>query len=156
MAAIILDSTCFLQVWKLPDFGGELMTTPQVASEMKSAVAQARFAQAGMRIVSPKDASLQKAEKIGEKKLSSADLSVLALAIERKAQVATDDYALQNACRKAGVGFVPVTQKGISSEREYFFVCSGCLRVFPKQVGKCPDCGHAVKRIIHRNNSPEK
>ncbi len=58
--------------------------------------------------------------KRGLNRLSNADLSVLALAIsikekcpESRVLVATDDYALQEAVRLAGLDFITVRYRGI-------------------------------------------
>ncbi len=158
-ALLILDSPAFLQLHRLPPLERELLTTPQVVSEAVSAEARIRVAQAAwaggkVRIAAPGKVGLARAgraaARIGETKLSAADMSVLALALETGARVATDDYALQNACRAAGVGFVPLAQKGIASERKYSFACIGCGKAFPPGKAVCDECGNPVERRILR------
>ncbi|MFH0962042.1 MAG: hypothetical protein V1820_05135 [archaeon] len=128
--AIVLDSTCFIQAWKLPDFQRfALFTTGLVAGELRSAEASARFSQVGrVKIRNPSKESVEKAkklsEKIGDRRLSEADVSVLALALELAlelpgAAVATDDYSLQNACSNAGIDFFPVSFRGIGKKRKF-------------------------------------
>lgn len=128
---VVLDSTCFIQAWKLPEFRSELFTTGLVAGELRSAEASARFSSAGkVRIANPSGESIGRAKKVlgalGDRKLSEADISVLALAIELEAEVATDDYSLQNACRHVGIQFLPVSFKGIGE---------GNARKFPAKKG---------------------
>lgn len=80
---------------------------------LEEAIAYGRLA-----VEEPRGASLEEARRVAARagvlgRLSRTDLEVLALAIERGAPVATDDYALQLAAVEAGVGFVRVRYRGV-------------------------------------------
>ncbi|SVD79531.1 uncharacterized protein METZ01_LOCUS432385 [marine metagenome] len=85
--------------------------------------------------------------------LSSVDLELLALAIERVATLVTDDYRLQNLCEKGGVPWLSVTMEGISSLWSWELRCTGCGAVLPspeapnssRDLGDCADCGSAIR-----------
>lgn len=126
MEKLVLDSTCFVRIHALPPIfaGKSLLATGLVCGEMRSGEAVSRFEKAreefGIIVKNPKKASLENARKIAKGandcRLSEADLSVLALAIEENASVATDDYSLQNACLHAQVGIIPVSSAGIEKK----------------------------------------
>ena len=86
-------------------------------------------------------------------KISEADKELLALAIEFKAPVVTDDYGIQNIAKKLGVEFIPVEQEGIKKVIEWEYYCSGCRKNMGrrgdgarKTSGTCRDCGGRIKR----------
>lgn len=123
--AVVLDSTCFIELPHLPPIEGGLFTTGLVLGELRSPQALSRFERVreGIAVRNPSKESLasarRAAESVGDRRLSPADLSVLALAIELRAAVATDDYSLENACKAAGVEFLPMARPGISGLRKH-------------------------------------
>jgi len=123
------------------------MTTPAVASEARSEAASARLRQSGAAIVAPSTGSLKKtADLVSEAggKTSAADSSLVALALDTKGAVFTDDYALQNLCLVAGVQFEPMLRAGITEERRFRPVCLGCGGECQKE-GVCTVCGHEIR-----------
>ena len=84
--------------------------------------------------------------------LSSVDLELLALAVERAATLVTDDYRLQNLCERGGVPWLSVTMEGIRALWAWELHCTGCGTVLPppespnpsRDLGNCVDCGSAL------------
>nr|AIE91031.1 hypothetical protein [uncultured marine group II/III euryarchaeote AD1000_104_B06] len=84
--------------------------------------------------------------------LSSVDLELLALAVERAATLVTDDYRLQNLCETGGVPWLSVTMEGIRALWAWELHCTGCGTVLPppespnpsRDLGNCVDCGSAL------------
>ncbi|MCX6695884.1 MAG: hypothetical protein NTU61_06270, partial [Candidatus Altiarchaeota archaeon] len=71
------------------------------------------------------------------KALSEADLDVLALALEHKLPVISDDYAVQNVASHIGVGFKSTFHEGIKEKVEWKFACQGCGRSYDSSVKSC-------------------
>ncbi len=98
-------------------------TTGMVSGEMRSPEAIRRFSAVSPAVKNPGKESVEEAKriskKLNDKKLSEADISVLALALELNCPVVTDDYSLQNACFGAGIEPIPLSFKGISEMRKF-------------------------------------
>jgi UPF0271 protein len=78
-----------------------------------------------LEISTPSEAAIEqvreKASALGMCRLSLADLSVIALAMELRQQkpiVLTDDYSIQNILKFIGIEFRPVIQPGIDEIRK--------------------------------------
>ena len=107
----------------------------------------------------PTDESVEIARKLASKTgdisgLSSIDLGLLALAIEKNGRLHTDDYRLQNLCKNAGVEWLPVETGGISSVWKWEVRCSGCqskaeqpnfVTLKKEELGECQDCGAPLR-----------
>lgn len=95
----------------------EGVTVPEVINELKDfesrELAQARIAEGKLSILSPSKSSVHAAKEKASPKLSSTDLRVLALALELKQELITDDYALQLSAKALGLKFKPVIFKKI-------------------------------------------
>ena len=86
--------------------------------------------------------------------LSSVDLDVLAIAIEHRAIVVSDDHRIQNVAGLHGVGWHPVLNEGIKEHWEWVLECKGCKKLhappenvsrFRRTYGSCDDCGSKLK-----------
>jgi UPF0271 protein len=78
-------------------------------------------------------------------RLSPVDLEVLALALELKASVVTDDYSIQNLAAVLGVEYIPVGLKGITRVIRWNYLCTGCGKVFKEEHPDCPICGSSLR-----------
>lgn len=78
--------------------------------------------------------------------LSSADVDVLALALEHNATVLSDDYGIQNVARRLGVKYHPVAQQGIKKELTWVMKCPGCGRKYDITKSECSVCGTQLKK----------
>lgn len=92
------------------------------------------------------------AEDVGEKGLSMADVSVLALALQlsRKGcevSIITSDYSIQNLASILGIDVEPILHRGIVRTITWITCCGICGWEGDERPGKpCPVCGHSLKR----------
>ncbi len=83
-------------------------------------------------------------------RLSKTDVEVLALALELKAAVATDDYSIQNLASVLGIEFMPMNMKGITKVVRWNYLCTGCGKVFKEPQPDCPVCGSPLRTTRRR------
>jgi rRNA maturation endonuclease Nob1 len=86
--------------------------------------------------------------------LSEIDLGILALSINLKKTLVTDDYRLQNLAEKASIDWISVTTDGITEIWNWELKCIACKKIFPQPEkpnlkkadwGRCEDCGSELK-----------
>jgi UPF0271 protein len=70
---------------------------------------------------------------------------VLALAVELKAVLMTDDYSIQNLARAMGIEYRAVGMKGIKELVQWKYRCTGCRREWDVNHPDCPVCGSALR-----------
>ena len=131
--------------------GAKFLTTNSVAQEVLDENAKTRMDAAiqsgSMTVADPDAKSLARAKEAAAEtgdlsSLSKTDLEVIALAIEKKAVIVTDDYAIQNTARRLGLETEPAVQEGISREVKWARKCEGCGRIYDAgKSGPCPVCG---------------
>lgn len=155
---IILDSTAIIHL--NPDtwdsYKDYLILIPDtVIQELKSRNAQSVLSILdslnNVSSLSPSRQSLKKAEDLAKKtgdfsKLSFADLSVIALALEFPGSIViSDDNAIQNVCISNNI---PIQSKffKVSNIRHYYWRCTVCGAEFNFYITECPNCGSPVKR----------
>ncbi len=83
-------------------------------------------------------------------RLSKTDLDVLALALELKAAVVTDDYSIQNLASVLGIEFMTMNMKGITKVVRWNYLCTGCGKVFKESHPDCPVCGSPLRTTRRR------
>jgi UPF0271 protein len=143
---VVADASVF--IWgKRPD--GELITTPAVEAELKDIRTKSLLHIFEARVEGPTLQALKIVQKAaletGDiKVLSPADLEVLAKALEYRAVLATDDYALQNVALHLGLEIEPVGQPRIKRELKRVQKCQGCGKRFEGEA--CPDCGTPARK----------
>ncbi len=153
----ILDSTVFLEGASdgLPD--GARATVFEVAEEMKSGKAAIEFdkmQKMGLEIIEPKEEFIVAAKKLQEKtkdRVSQTDIRVIALALqfksmEKEVAVVSDDYAVQNICKRESINIIPLSKKGIKRELEWSGRCKACGAPMPGDA--CDVCGSAGKKYV--------
>ena len=108
---------------------------------------------------SPSEQALQRAREAAQETgdisgLSDVDMDVLAVALEHRAIIVTDDHRIQNVAGRFGVGWHPVMNEGIKEHWEWVLACKGCSKIFPppenvsrwrRTYGTCADCGGKLK-----------
>lgn len=150
----VIDSAFFLSGLDPSALEGECFITPEIRGEVKkgfSARRMAYFMDSGaLKMASPgKDwvkRVMEKAEEIGEvRRLSEADVSILALAMELSATIITDDYSVQNMARILGISYLTVNERGIEKVWTWKYRCTGCGRFFSESYERCPICGSQIK-----------
>ena len=79
--------------------------------------------------------------------LSKQDVSIIALGIETKGQIITDDFAISNVGKNIGLVISPIMTKGIKDVGKWIHYCPGCKASY--QGGKeCSICGTPLKRKL--------
>ena len=91
---------------------------------------------------------LRAAAKTGDRSsLSKADVSILALAMQFRKPLVTDDYAVANVATVLTIEVKPATVgKEIRETRRWIYYCSGCSKSFNGGDTECPLCGNKLKR----------
>ena len=93
-------------------------------------------------------AAIKAAKETGDfPQLSKQDVSIIALGIETKGQIITDDFAISNVGKNIGLTISPIMTKGIKDVGKWIHYCPGCKASY--QNGKeCSICGTALKRKL--------
>ena len=112
-SSVLLNSMC--------DFE-EIITVEEVLKEIKDRYSKLHIIPRNIKIFEPSEESINTvmlaAEKTGDKnRLSFTDVKLLALALERKDVIVTDDYDIQNLAAFLGIPFKPFRQRGIKEVR---------------------------------------
>lgn len=146
----VLDTSALLTGRQFP---GELVTVPGVLRELArhgmtpqlEAVLETQ-----VRVLSPSAATLERiraeSEATGDAhRLSPTDRELLALAMEVQGTLVTDDYSIQNLCRRLGLPYEAVLTPGIQETWEWTYRCTGCGRTWPEWHEECPTCGSPLR-----------
>ncbi|MCK4613366.1 MAG: hypothetical protein KAU14_01075 [Thermoplasmata archaeon] len=150
-AVFILDSSFFLSGFQLLE--GELFTIPEVVEEIGSERKGLLFAKAiGLRVLSPPKEAVErvkeKAKVTGdETRMSETDILLLALALELRGILLTDDYSMQNTAEALGIPYRSLVQKGIKRVEKWYFRCAYCGRYLEENYPECPVCGGPVRTV---------
>ncbi|ODS41888.1 MAG: hypothetical protein MSIBF_00555 [Candidatus Altiarchaeales archaeon IMC4] len=150
----VIDSSAVLH--SSIDFsdGGYLMTNDafgEIISDNAKSVLNSALRMGFLSISDPTEkytSSVAKAAKdTGDiESLSMTDIRLLALALEKKAMLLTDDYAIQNVAKKLNVPFVSVAKEGITKDIQWVWLCRGCGKKYPNAIRSCGVCGGLVSR----------
>ena len=87
--------------------------------------------------------------------LSKQDISIIALAIETKGEIVTDDFAISNVSESLRLKISPIMTKGIKDAGKWIHYCPGC-RTNHTNVKECPMCGTVLKRKLIKSKSLSK
>ncbi len=79
-------------------------------------------------------------------KLSEADISIIALALQMEIVLVTDDYAVANVATTLKIPVKSVASKGITHTRKWIAYCSACSRAFGPNAKECRLCGNRLRR----------
>lgn len=161
----ILDTSLLLG-GKDPPRDGSWATTPEAAAEVSPGGRDARryedWMSLGLQVREPKPDAIVQVEEVAQaagnlSRLSAADLSLAALALDMKGTLLTDDYTLMDVARRLGITSRPVNTAGIAATMDFKPRCTGCGRWFdamPKR-DECTVCGSPVKaRPVQSDKKP--
>jgi UPF0271 protein len=148
----VLDASAVLSGVNLPATD-EFVMPPLVEEELGHAWARRKveyLKEVSLRIQEPLKETLKKvrdASKLSgdDARLSEADISVIALAIDTGGTILSDDYSIQNTATAMEIPFRSISQRGIKEVFKWSYRCKGCRRTFDKQQKECPVCGSEVK-----------
>jgi UPF0271 protein len=135
---------------------GRYCTTQAVLDEVrhikKSHGAIEALLDAGsLEIIDPESNSIERAKAAAKKtgdyqKLSKADFSIIALALQLGTTLLTDDYAVANVATSLKIPVESSSGKGIKETRRWIAYCSACGRAFGPEAKECPLCGNRLRR----------
>ena len=74
-------------------------------------------------------------------------MSIIALCIENKGEIITDDFAISNVAKNLELKIIPIMTKGIKDVGKWVHYCPGC-RTNHKSGTECPACGTPLKRKL--------
>ena len=94
------------------------------------------------------DVAVRVARDTGDlQQLSRQDISVIALGIEMKGEIVTDDFAVSNVAKNLGLKVSPVMTTGIRDVGRWIHYCPAC-RTNHTSGKECPACGTLLKRKL--------
>jgi endoribonuclease Nob1 len=79
-------------------------------------------------------------------KLSEADISIIALALQLQIVLVTNDYAVANVASTLKIPVKSVAGKGMRQTRRWIAYCSACGRAFGPNAKECRLCGNRLRR----------
>ncbi len=104
-----------------------------------------------LQILTPDKKSIEKvlftARRTGDyMRLSEADISIIALALQLEIILITDDYAVANVATTMRIPVKSLTSRGISHTRKWITYCSACRKSFGANAKECRFCGNRLRR----------
>jgi len=157
----ILDASAFYA--GIP-FGSssDCYTTSLVYDEIKHikkshAVLETLLETSRLKIRDPRPEFTESAKKAAKKtgdyqQLSKQDLSVIALCLDLRGQIITDDFAISNVAKNLGLSIFPLMTEGIQDIGQWIQYCPGCHSNH-KNGKECPMCGTVLKRKLLKRES---
>ena len=154
MVSRVLDATSFYA--GVPFSSQEQsFTTPLVLEEIKHIkkshdAIQVLINLDRLKIIEPEQENtkfvLEKAKITGDlPELSREDVSILALCVQLKGELITDDYTVSNVAKHLKLKVIPIMTKGISKVLDSKYTCPACNKIFNK-ISNCPICGSRLKK----------
>ena len=105
-----------------------------------------------LKVIEPKEIFVQQVISIAKKtgdfsKCSSADLSIVALALQlKKTTIISDDYAVGNIATLLKIPIKSIGNKGITEIRNWVAFCSTCGKAYEPNITECALCGNRLRR----------
>ena len=127
----VLD-TAALIAWPISELSGGLIVSHQEDELLRISPDRAALLESmGLVFCQPNqdsiDLTLDAAKQSGDiSGISETDLALVSLALERSAQLITDDYRMQNIASFLGIEWQGVSEVGIREVWSWNLVCSGC------------------------------
>ncbi|MHB1908144.1 MAG: NOB1 family endonuclease [Nitrososphaerales archaeon] len=156
---LVLDSTAFYAGVPYTNTSENLVTTPEVISEVSNERTRSLIALSKLNVLqgSPENFKTVKEAltRTGDNDLTSADLSVLALCLNltqqgNEAILLSDDFAVENVASTIGIKARPLMTNGIRTVAEWVFFCPACGRKYRKQRAECLVCGTKIEKRLKK------
>jgi endoribonuclease Nob1 len=135
---------------------GSYCTTPAIFEEVRHikkshGAIEALIDSGSLQLIDPDKNSIEKAKAAAKKtgdyqKLSQADFTILALALQLETTLLTDDYAVANVAAALKIPVESSSSKGIRETRKWIAYCSACGKAFGPTAKECPLCGNKLRR----------
>ena len=98
------------------------------------------------------DIAIEESKKTGDfNQLSKQDVSLIALCLQLKGELITDDFAISNLAKNLDIKVSPLMTSGIKDVGIWIFYCPGC-RKNCDSGSECPSCGSILKRKLIKQN----
>lgn len=102
-----------------------------------------------------RDPRVESVEKVKEtaketgdiQRLSEADVDVIALALENKAEIVSDDYSIQNLAKILKLRYHTTAQEGIKKQYKWGKVCPSCVLKYGVESETCKVCGSKLRWV---------
>jgi len=155
----VLDATAFIRLDfpLLQTTNALFYTTPGVMSELKDLKSRTnldvlRYSDR-LKFSFPQNELIEQLEKRiqlidPQTTLSQVDIEVLALTLQLKGSLVSNDLNLQNAALHLNIPIKVVSGKKITHLREWRLKCKSCGKVIKDTVEICPICGGNLKRFL--------
>jgi len=123
----ILDASAIINTDSLQS-KEKMYTTPSVMEELKKteskSLGEAAITQGNLEVINPEKKYIEKigekAREVGsEENLSKTDIEVLALALQEKQKLVTDDYTMQNLAAHLGLEYEGLTRGEIKKKKKF-------------------------------------
>lgn len=103
-----------------------------------------------LKIIDPEEQFLKKIIEIARKtgdssKLSSADFSILSLALQLKVTLISDDYSIINIATLLRIPIKTMATKGITKVRKWVTFCNACSKAYSPDIRECMLCGNKLR-----------
>jgi endoribonuclease Nob1 len=85
------------------------------------------------------------AKRMGESRLSEADVSILALAKDYNAVLVSDDFAISNLAKSLSIELLNLGTKGIRERRKWIKYCGICGKGYSPTQSVCSLCGNKLR-----------
>jgi UPF0271 protein len=72
-------------------------------------------------------------------------MTVIALALDVKGTVLSDDFSILNLCTVMGIPSRSVGTEGIKKVEKWNYQCIGCRKWFKEKQDECPICGSPMR-----------
>ncbi|NPA38329.1 MAG: hypothetical protein GXN99_00875 [Candidatus Nanohaloarchaeota archaeon] len=144
----ILDTAVFIKNASSWFHDKMCITTYSVYEELITMPAKMEFEKMqlqGMELYSPKQKYKEEIKKrYSYLKLSETDIELLAIALELKEKgkkiiMVTDDYSIQDVCKKENIPFMSVERGTITKSLEWKKICPSCKKEITQDI--CEVCG---------------
>ena len=162
MRVVVLDTSAFIMGFN-PSGTSGAYTVEEVEKELLQGTTpylrlQTSKEKGDLRIQEPSSQSRKRIEgaagETGDRgQLSSADMSIVALALDLKDSgeepvIVSDDYSVQNLAEHLGLKYEALASFGIVHKFRWMMYCPACGRRFSEPGKKCPVCGTDLKRRV--------
>ena len=130
---------------------GESYTTEDNLKEVKDSASRNSLSlyMSKLKVVEPKKELVElvkeRARELGED-LSETDVKVLALALQVKGTILSDDYGVLNVAQSLGLKWRSVRTEGIKGSVKWEKYCPNCKKTYPPSYSECPVCGSVLIR----------
>jgi endoribonuclease Nob1 len=158
---LVLDTTAFYAGVPYTNTSENLVTTPDVISEVSNERTRSLIALSKLNVFqgSPQNMKTVRdaAQRTGDNSLSQADLSVLALCLNiqedgNEAILLSDDFAVENVASLLGIKARPLMTNGIKTASEWVFFCPACGKKYAKPRPDCLVCGTKLEKRLKKND----